>query len=61
MTVKELIEQLNKVTNKDAEIYVYDNSGGYYPMRDIDVYYTDGNQSIGTTFDDPKIEFVEFS
>lgn len=61
MTVKELIEQLNKIVNKDAEILIYDNCGGSYPMKYIDVYFTDRNLSIGTTFDDLKVEVVEFS
>lgn len=61
MIVKELIEQLNKIANKDAEIIIYDNCGGSYSMNHIDVYFTNGNQSIGTTLDDPKGEFVEFS
>ena len=61
MTVKELIEQLNEIVNEDAEIYISDNSGGSYPMRDIDVYFTEEMTSIRTTLDDPKIEFVEFS
>nr|DAT64953.1 MAG TPA: hypothetical protein [Caudoviricetes sp.] len=60
MTVKELIEQLNNIANKDAEVFIYDNSGGSYPMRGIDAYCTEGNQSIGTTFDDPEVEFVDF-
>lgn len=61
MTVKELIEQLNKIANKDAEITIYDNCGGSYSMKQMDVYFTNGNQSIGTTLDDQRIEFVEFS
>ena len=61
MTVKELIEQLNKIANEDAEILIYDNCGGYYLMKQIDVYFTEGMTSIGTTLDDPKVEFVEFS
>lgn len=61
MTVKELIEQLNKIANKDAEIIIYDNCGGSYSMEQIDTYFTDGNQSIGTTSDDQRVEFVEFS
>lgn len=61
MTVKELIEQLNKIVNKDAEIIIYDNCGGSYSMKQIDVYFTDGKLSVGTTLDDPRVEFVEFS
>lgn len=61
MTVKELIEQLSKIVNKDAEITIYDNCGGSYSMNQIDVYFTNGNQSIGTALDDSKVEFVEFS
>lgn len=61
MTVKELIEQLNKITNKDAEIIIYDNCGGSYSMEQIDVYFTEGNQSVVTTLYDPMVEFVEFS
>lgn len=61
MTVKELIEQLNKIANKDAEIIIYDNCGGSYLMKHMDVYFTEGITSIGTTLDDPKVEFVEFS
>lgn len=61
MTVKELIEQLSKIANKDAEIIIYDNCGGSYSMKQMDVYFTEGNRAIGTTLDDPKIEFVEFS
>jgi hypothetical protein len=61
MTVKELIEQLSKVANKNAEIIIYDNCGGSYSMKQIDVYFTEGVTSIGTTLDDPKVEFVEFS
>lgn len=61
MTVKELIEQLNKITNKDAEIIIYDNCGGSYSMKQMDVYFTDGMTSIVATLDDPKVEFVEFS
>lgn len=61
MTVKELIEQLSKITNNDAEIIIYDNCGGSYSMKHMDVYFTEGMTSIGTTLDDPKVEFVEFS
>lgn len=61
MTVKELIEQLNKIANKDAEIIIYDNCGGSYSMEHMDVYFTEGNRSIGTTLDDQRVEFVEFS
>lgn len=61
MTVKELIEQLNKIANKDAEILIYDNCGGSYLMKHIDAYSTEVITSIGTTLDDPKVEFVEFS
>lgn len=61
MTVKELIEQLNKIANKDAEIIIYDNCGGSYSMKRMDVYFTEGNQSVVTTLDDPMVEFVEFS
>lgn len=61
MTVEELIEQLNKIANKDAEIIIYDNCGGSYFMNHIDVYFTEGMISIGTALDDPKVEFVEFS
>lgn len=61
MTVKELIEQLSKIANKDAEVLIYDNCGGSYFMKHMDVYFTNGNQSIGTTLDDPRIEFIEFS
>lgn len=61
MTVKELIKQLNKIANEDAEILIYDNCGGSYLMKQIDVYFTEGMTSIGTTLDDPKVEFVEFS
>lgn len=61
MTVKELIKQLNKIANEDAEILIYDNCGGSYLMKQIDVYFTEGITSIGTTLDDPKIEFIEFS
>ena len=61
MTVKELTEQLNNIANKDAEVFIYDNSGGSYSMEQMDVYFTEGNQSIGTTLDDLKAEFVEFS
>ena len=61
MTVKELIKQLNKIANKDAEIIIYDNCGGSYSMEHIDVYFTERNQSIGTTLDDPSVEFIEFS
>lgn len=61
MTVKELIEQLNKIANKDAEIIIYDNCGGSYSMKQINVYFTEGNQSVVTTLDDPRVEFVEFS
>nr|DAO89300.1 MAG TPA: INTERLEUKIN-13-handed four-helix bundle, CYTOKINE [Caudoviricetes sp.]DAS91453.1 MAG TPA: INTERLEUKIN-13-handed four-helix bundle, CYTOKINE [Caudoviricetes sp.] len=61
MTVKELIEQLSKITNKDAEILIYDNCGGSYLMKQIDVYFTEGMTSIRTTLDDLKAEFVEFS
>lgn len=61
MTVKELIEQLGKITNKDAEILIYDNCGGSYSMEHIDVYFIERNQYIGTILDDPKVEFIEFS
>lgn len=61
MTVKELIEQLNNIANKDAEIIIYDNCGGSYSMKQMDVYFTEGNQSVITTLDDPRVEFVEFS
>lgn len=61
MTVKELIEQLSKIANKDAEIIIYDNCGGSYSMKQMDVYFTEGNQSVVTTLDDPMVEFVEFS
>lgn len=61
MTVKELIEQLNKIANKEAEIIIYDNCGGSYSVNHIDVYFTEGNRSIGTTLDDQRVEFVEFS
>lgn len=61
MTVSELIEQLNKIANKDAEIIIYDNCGGSYSMKQMDVYFTEGNRSVGTTLDDSRIEFVEFS
>lgn len=61
MTVKELIEQLNKIANKDAKIIIYDNCGGSYSMKQMDVYFTERMTSIGTTLDDPKVEFVEFS
>lgn len=61
MTVKELIEQLNKIANKDAEIIIYDNCGGSYSMNHIDVYFTNGMTSIGTALDDQRVEFVEFS
>nr|DAP84918.1 MAG TPA: hypothetical protein [Caudoviricetes sp.] len=61
MTVKELIEQLNKIANKDAEIIIYDNCGGSYPMEQINTYFTEGNRSVGTTLDDQRVEFVEFS
>lgn len=40
MTVKELIEQLSKITNNDAEIIIYDNCGGSYSMKHMDVYFT---------------------
>ena len=30
-------------------------------MEQMDVYFTEGMTSIGTTLDDPKVEFVEFS
>lgn len=61
MTVKELIEQLSKIANKDAEVLIYDNCGGSYLMEQIDVYFTEGMTSIGIALDDPKVEFVEFS
>lgn len=61
MTVKELIEQLNKIANKDAEVLIYDNCGGSYSMKHMDVYFIEGMTSIVTTLDDPKVEFVEFS
>lgn len=61
MTVEELIEQLSKIANKDADIIIYDNCGGSYSMEQMDVYFTEGMTSIGTTLDDPKVEFVEFS
>lgn len=61
MTVNELIEELNKIANKEAEIIIYDNCGGSYSMKHMDVYFTEEMTSIGTTLDDPKVEFVEFS
>lgn len=61
MTVKELIEQLGKIANKDVEVLIYDNCGGSYSMKHMDAYFTEGMTSIGTTLDDPKVEFVEFS
>lgn len=61
MIVKELIKQLNEIANEDAEIIIYDNCGGSYSMKHMDVYFTEGMTSIGTTLDDPKVEFVEFS
>lgn len=61
MTVNELIKQLNEIVNKDAEILIYDNCGGSYSMRQMDVYFTEGMISVGTTLDDPRVEFVEFS
>lgn len=61
MTVNELIEELNKIANKEAEIIIYDNCGGSYSMNHIDIYFTELNRSVGTTLDDPKVEFVEFS
>ena len=61
MTVNELIEELNKIVNEEAEIIIYDNCGGSYSMKQMDVYFTEGNRSIGTTLDDQRVEFVEFS
>ena len=61
MTIKELIEKLNKIANKDAEVLIYDNCGGSYSMEHIDVYFTERSQYIGTILDDPMVEFVEFS
>ena len=61
MIVKELIKQLNEIANKDAEVFIYDNCGGSYPMKHVDVYFTEGPHSIGTSFEDPIVEFIELS
>lgn len=60
MTVKELIRQLNKIANKDAEIFISDNSGGSYPMQGVEIYIVCGKQCVKTTSDNPDVDLVEF-
>ena len=46
MTVEELIEELMKVEDKSAKVYVYDNDGGYYSPDEIEYCETDNTITI---------------
>lgn len=63
MTVQELIDKLQKVENKNAAVYKYNEEASeYFDVFEVTAYrYSDGdlNHTVDAALDDPDVLFIE--